>query len=610
MNTLGFPVNNSEKFNLRYYIVTIMRNLINSAWVIINRPLIKRMLQSIVFAILILPIMARDVSELKFKFTTGLVPLDVSYYQRVFNSNNSFLLGNFYIDSKNFLERSADFYSLGELIQRLGFKFLGGNVLVTYYIFSIVYLSFWIFLISYIATANRSQDNSRIMFATSILLIIFFSNQVKFIDSYPFARIINPQFSIVVWLLGALLLFEILRIDSSHKKSLRPYIWYGINLVVASLSYQFVFLALMASSAIAGLYILSKKNHLKSTYFLATVMISTIPYVVITLANRANSNYLDLLERLGLISSRLPGAAFTLIVIFSTLTILFMNQKRFLDPLMKIVNNVLVITSFGLIFASQSNIVTNMAIQFSDHFLVFAICNLVLVIVFVISKQEKFAKKYSLPKKIIIPTIVILMIFSIFKTLIPAIQYNHITKLHVELGSNFNSDTNVIVDTKISSTFPIYSGAKMLYQNDIYTYKYSNREILERYYISRGCPTNLNLSNSSPIIVYRIEAFRQKASALEKNLSILKLDDKLDFLYRPLQIKALNRELEISNELQNFLVKNRDKGCISLARSFNVDFVVFDEYSLWNKTLVGLEDHFNSVGDFTYIDIKEIDLKK
>ena len=197
---------------------TNMRNLINLAWVIRNRPLIKRMLQSIVFAILILPIMARDVSELKFKYSTGLVPLDVSYYQRVFNSNNSFLLGNFYIDSKSFLERSVDFYSLGELIQRLGFKFLESNVLLTYYLFSIVYLSFWIFLISCIATANGSQDISRIMFVTSILLIIFFSNQVKFIDSYPFARIINPQFSIVVWLFGTLLLFEILRIDLSQKK--------------------------------------------------------------------------------------------------------------------------------------------------------------------------------------------------------------------------------------------------------------------------------------------------------------------------------------------------------------------------------------------------------
>ena len=202
------------------------------------------------------------------------------------------------------------------------------------------------------------------------------------------------------------------------------------------------------------------------------------------------------------------------------------------------------------------------------------------------------------------------MIFSLFETLIPAIQFNHKTKLHVELGSNFNSDTNVIVDTIISPTFPIYSGAKMLYQNDIYTYKYSNSEILERYYISKGCPRNLNLSNSSPIIVYRIEAFRQKASALEKNLSILKLDDKLDFLYRPLQIKALDRELEITNEIQRFLVKNGDKSCISLARSFNVDIVIFDEHSLWNKTLAGLEDHFNSAGDFTYIDIKEMDPKK
>jgi hypothetical protein len=206
--------------------------------------------------------------------------------------------------------------------------------------------------------------------------------------------------------------------------------------------------------------------------------------------------------------------------------------------------------------------------------------------------------------------VIILIISSMFKTFIPAVQYNHMTNLHILLGGKFDSSTNVIVDSLISSAFPVYSSADMLYQNDIYSYKYSNEEILERYYISKGCPRDLNLKSLSPLIIYRVEGYRQKAASVEKYLSLLNLEEKLSFLFRPLQIKALNRESEIKHEIENFLVESKGKSCVSLARSYDVDFILFDNTSLWNKTLNSFKTEFRSLGEYTFIDIKQLDLKK
>jgi hypothetical protein len=577
---------------------------------IIKSPVIKHIWLSAIFAIVILPFMSRDISDLRAKFSSGLVPLDISYYQRIFNSDRGFLLGDFYIESGSFIERTVDFYNLGELIQRLGFKLMGSNVLLTYYFFSLIYLTLWIFLITRIVTFIDSQNIFTVMLITSILLMLFFSRNALLGVTYPFARIINPQFSIVVWLFGNLLLVKILLNDSRKKEDLKPFLFYAINIVVASLSYQFVFFALMSTSVIVGLYLISKRKYNKSFWFSILIIISTVPYVLVTLEFRSHINYLDLVERMGLIISRVPGSALTLIITFLSLIVIFFNQKYFSKLSIKIVQKVLVITTLGIILASQSNIVTNMAIQFSDHFLIFAVCNLILVIIFSISKLKIFSTKYFVPKKAMALIVIILIISSMFKTFIPAVQYNHMTNLHILLGGKFDSSTNVIVDSLISSAFPVYSSADMLYQNDIYSYKYSNEEILERYYISKGCPRDLNLKSLSPLIIYRVEGYRQKAASVEKYLSLLNLEEKLSFLFRPLQIKALNRESEIKHEIENFLVESKGKSCVSLARSYDVDFILFDNTSLWNKTLNSFKTEFRSLGEYTFIDIKQLDLKK
>ena len=561
-------------------------------------------LSSLIYASIMLPIMTKSSLEIKNNISSGIPALAISYYQRIFNSNNSYILGNFYIDTDNFFLRTVDFYNIGELIQRLGFKLLGSNILLTYYLYSLIYLSLWIFLITRIVNFGLSRNITKSFFITSIILVLFFS-RYSFIEGlYPFARIINPQFSIIIWLYGTFLLFKILEEGKTKKGNLWFMVLYAINITVASLSYLFVFISLISSGLVAILYILSKKQYHKSFFLILVIFISIVPYTLITLRNINDKNSLELLERLGLISSRLPGAASTLLITFLTLIVIFSNQKLFSETKNFLFQKVLTITTIGLIIASQSNIITNRSMQFSDHFLVFAVCNLVVTMIFFTLHLKILNIKFLLTKIILVPLTVSLVVFSTVKTFLPAIQFEKKDNLHKLISYKFDSSTKVIVDAPISDAFPIYSNSKILYQNDIYTYKFSNRELLERYYISKGCPRNLDLEKISSIVVYRFEAYMQKSESIEKYLSLLNLGNKFSYLFRQLQSKAVNVESDVQTEIRNFLIGSEGKNCITLARSFGVDFIIFDESSLWNDKLNIFEAKFNSLGKYKYVDIR------
>jgi hypothetical protein len=561
-------------------------------------------LSSLIYASIILPIMTKSSLEIKNNISLGLPALAVSYYQRIFNSNNSYILGDFYIDTDNFFLRTVDFYNLGELIQRLGFKLLGSNILLTYYLYSLIYLSLWIFLITRIVNFGLSRNITKSFFITSIILVLFFSRYSFFKGLYPFAQIINPQFSIVIWLYGIFLLFKILDEGETKKRNLWFVVLYAMNITVASLSYLFVFISLISTSLVAILYMLSKKQYHKSFFLTLVIFISVVPYTLITLRNINDKNSLELVERLGLISSRLPGAALTLLIIFITLISIFSNRKLFAETKSFLFRKVLTITTIGLIIASQSNIVTNRSIQFSDHFLVFAVCNLVILMIFFTLHLKILDIKLLTPKLILVPLMISLVVYSVFKTFLPAIQFEKEHNLYKLISYKFDSYTNVIVDAPIADAFPIYSNSKILYQNDIYTYKFSNRELLERYYISKGCPRNLDLQKTSPIGVYRFEAYMQKSQSIEKYLSFFNLEKKLSYLFLQLRSKAVNIESDIQTEIRNFLIGSEGKNCITLARSFGVDFIVFDESSLWNDNPNLFKTKFNLLDKYKYVDIR------
>jgi hypothetical protein len=131
---------------------------------------------SLLVAFITLPIMTKPVSELSENISKGEIALDISYYQRIFSINNSYILGNFYVDKVDFRERVVDFYNVGELLQRLGFKFFESNIIFTYLFFSLFYLFLWINLLSWIISYENSKDIHKSVIVSLVVIVFFFSN--------------------------------------------------------------------------------------------------------------------------------------------------------------------------------------------------------------------------------------------------------------------------------------------------------------------------------------------------------------------------------------------------------------------------------------------------
>ena len=560
---------------------------------------------SLIAAIITLPIMTRSVSELSRNISSGEVALDISYYQRIFSINNSYILGNFYIDEVDFRERVVDFYNVGEILERIGFKFFESNIIFTYLIFSLFYLFLWINLLSRIITYGNSIISHKSTVVSLAVIVFFFSNYSAFNGLYPFARIINPQFSIVLWLIGFLILVKML--DSLlNNVSINPHLLvYSGVIFVSSLSYIFVFISLLSTSAIFMIYLLLEKHFRNGCKLAAAVIFSVIPYFLITLKNRNEKEFLDLSERMGLIKSRFPGAALTILcgfIIFLAIFCRYYFSSRNTYRI-HITEKVLILSTLGVVIGSQSNILTNSAVQFSDHFRIFIVSNLMILIGLYVEKYR--IKNGLIFKSRVLSTIILctFIISSFFNTFIPALQFSSDSDLYKTFQNKFSFNTNLIVDADISNAFPIYSQGKMLYQNDIYSYKYSNSELIERFYISKGCPTDLNIAKLSPVLVYRIEVYEQKATSVERYLRLVNLDEVFPQFYKPLFTQAAGRKKAIEKEIKNFLFEKNNKSCIDLARSYNVDFILFDKSSLWNDQLKGFKNYFQELNRYYVLDL-------
>lgn len=562
---------------------------------------------SLILAMITLPIMTRSVSELRNNISTGQIALDISYYQRIFSINDSYILGNFYIDKLDFRERVVDFYNVGEMLGRLGFKFFESNIIFTYLFFSLVYLFLWINLLSRIITYENSTNNHKPAVVSLAVIVFFFSNFSAFTGLYPFARIINPQFSIVLWLIGFLILVKMLDSLLNNASINLQLLFFSGVILVSSLSYIFIFISLLSTSAVFMIYLLLRKHFRNGCKLAVAIVFSIIPYFLITLKNRNEKEFLDLSERMGLIKSRLPGAALTILcgfIIFIAIFCRYYFSSRSKYEI-HIVEKVLMLTTLGVVGGSQSNILTNSSIQFSDHFLIFIVSNLMILIGLYFVKYE-IRNRLIKSRSLSILTLSTLIIVSISKTFIPALQFSSDIGLYKTLQNKFSFNTNLIVDTDTSNAFPIYSQGKMLYQNDIYTYKYSNSELIERFYISKGCPTDLDIAKLSPVLVYRVEAYEQKAISVQRYLRLIRLDEIFPQFYKPLFTKAANRKIAIEEEIKNFLFENSKKSCIDLARSYNVDFILFDKSSLWNDQLKNYKNEFQALNSYNLLEFNRI----
>lgn len=552
------------------------------------KPRLQKFFYTIIIAISALPFLSRDISEIKKGISEKFPTLDIYYYQRIFSKNtNPLNLGDFYVDLNEFSYRATTVLSVGETLQKLAFNLSQNNILLTYYLLTLVYLIIWIVLITKLISSGRNYYMSSLIVIFFILL--FLGNSRIFNNQYPFARLISPQFAVMLWLLGLVMIKTIISKQTSVKKSYIYVFFYSIILMVSSFSYLYSFLSLLGSGLVLLGILFYEKKYKLTVSLLILVVIFSSPFFAVNYIKSKEIRFLEASERMGMIQWRLPGSI-TSIIICSIIIIFILFQSYSNENRLKLSESkrIVLVMSIGILLASQSQIVTNFEIQFY-HFGVFSqICFMLLLILyfndFVTNKFNFVFNKLHF--QISTAIILVLAIFSIDNRIIPLMknyQYGFAENFY---SDNLNGANNVIIDeATLQYIFPVYSRAKVLYQADIVAYGYSNFEVLDRAYTSSGCPNDISNDLKSEWVAYRLEGIKQRYNTIDRYLNLFSVPNLFLNYREELIISLRDKEYEINSQISRYLLNEAGKDCLQKAKSFGVDTIIFDKRSNWNLVL-------------------------
>ena len=557
-----------------------------------------KLLYTVIVSLSVLPFLSKDVLEVKKRISNRLPALDDYYYQRIFDADANILThGNFYVDSEEFHYRSTTPLSIGESIQKLIFKLLRSNILSTYFFLTLVYLIIWIVLLTKLVDSTGSYYQKSIV--AVIFIILFMGNSRVLNNEYPFARIISPQFTMILWLIG-MYIIKTIYLEKANPKKFNLYVFlYSIVLIIASFSYLYSFLSLIGSGMILALFLLFEKKYIFSIYLFTSILIFSLPFMIINWTKNKEDRFIDATERMGLVHTRFPGSIITIllcsaIIIFIVLQS-YLNKKRSkIDETKK----TMMIMSLGVLLASQSQLITKMEIQFY-HFNIFAqIC---FMIVLIGSLNNLVSKKFistSRTFRIIACTLAISIfaVFSIYRLVVPLAQDYKYGSSNYFNNDQLNSNDKLIIDEPIYQyTFPIYSKAKVLYQADITAYGFTNFELFDRAYVSGGCPSKFSVNLKSELLVYRFEGIKQKYNSIIRYLDLLGLENYFSNYREKLLISLDKKQNEIENEFTTYILSQSGKDCLQKAKDFGINLIIFDKDSNWNAILnrekIKIEDY-------------------
>lgn len=546
----------------------------------------KNLLISVTTALAILPFLTTSSKRVISGISSGNEALGIFYYPRIFSLDQAWLeIGNYFTRSTVSLKTSAEFGMLGDLIERIFFKIFSENIVITYKIISLIYLSLWLYFLTRLVSEENISNFLKSSILVSLALIIFFGNKSLININYGFSRIISPQVSILIWILTIYGVHEFFRNSKLGIKKSKFLILFPLLILLSSLTYLFTFLALLGVAVVFGLYLLYIKEIKKITIFLILSLTSCIPFGISTYTHQSNLVFSQVLERMGIFESRLPGSIKTLMLCLVIFLLIFIYNKLTTN---KLSNNPFVLTilicTIGLIVASQSNVITNKSIQFY-HFETYSYILLILVIVklflLTMGKQTIIEKLQIRSRKIPISVLVSLLLLHFLFTNIKIDPSNDYKTFFV---SNFSKSSNLIVDISVLDySIPIYTKSKVLYQGDIIAYNFTNAEIMNRYFVNSGCPKQISFEGVPGLIEYRIQPTLQKGNQVFKYLSFINLEHRFRNLYLPYIEEAKEIETNIGLEVEEFFRKNRGGDCLQLARQFGIDYVIFDRESSWSE---------------------------
>jgi hypothetical protein len=545
---------------------------------------LQRVFVSVAFAVLLLPFLTFNSNFIQNSIITAGIPLGIFYYPRSYSASESLLnIGDYFSGNVANNDISAEFIMLADLFQRISYKYLGENIVVSYKVLSLCYLSIWIYFLSQLTQSSNSPTSIRAYVLTATGLLIFFNTESNFNENYNFSRIISPQFSILIWIVFVYLIYLYFRYQKLQNRQLKILLTLPFMLFVSSATYLFSFLSILGTSIVFLLYLVREKKTKHVLMLIPMGLLSICPFTYNAYSNIGSAEFSQVLTRMGLLESRLPGGIRNLAICAIVFFLIHVAQKI---PSNQLSNSefklTLMISNTGLLLAGLSNVITGKSIQFY-HFETYSLVLLLVVLVKILSLVLDYISiRIKVPRNSQYLVITI-PLFSLLVQ-VSTLDYDFNNPYREFFVKNFKNDDNLIVDVEnLKYSIPIYSNSKVLYQGDIIAYGFSDKEIMIRYFLTTGCSDIEQVRLIPGLFEYQGEPLYQKGKQVFRYLSYLNLENEFTHLYLPLLKKA--SEVRRKNEavIQNFITEYRNYNCFQLAREYDIDYIVFEEKSNWNK---------------------------
>jgi hypothetical protein len=144
-------------------------------------------------------------------------------------------------------------------------------------------------------------------------------------------------------------------------------------------------------------------------------------------------------------------------------------------------------------------------------------------------------------------------------------------------------DVGILPQASLQQTVGAMSGRKILYSSTLFGYGFTNKEVLDRYWISGGCPNNLGINEINAIYGYTVAASEQKNNRMEYFLGFLPFELFKNYLENR-KSNISDKQESIDADVGEYLISNKTD-CLNLAKSFKVDAIIFSSDSKWYEII-------------------------
>ena len=180
----------------------------------------------------------------------------------------------------DFSHRQISIFSFGEVVEKTLFHSLGNNIILTYFTLSLCLLFGWIFLIARLLKNDKSNSFYSNIIIISLMLVLFLGNSNILNRNYSFARIISPQISLFLWLLGLIFVFKILASKEIKTIKYVNMTQFGALLLVSSFTYLYTFIGLLGTSVVITLILAIQKRYKSLIWFIIIIIKNIIKNII------------------------------------------------------------------------------------------------------------------------------------------------------------------------------------------------------------------------------------------------------------------------------------------------------------------------------------------